>query len=162
MDIEFTGFYDFVVNQAKEIDNLELKAKRQKSLIARVNQHQQGNANNGNGKDGKDKTPRKPPAWKSDPDFSDFKSTSHTADKWKNMSHEDKQKHFEKEKTRRAEHKKKKEAERARQRQPRQANSHNTIATIEVIPEEDTTTQTLIPSDEPGGSSGSFAFNISC
>ena len=33
-DIEFTGFYDFVVNQAKEIDNLELKAKRQKSLMA--------------------------------------------------------------------------------------------------------------------------------
>ena len=70
-EIEFVGFHDFVVNQAKEIDNLEFKAKKLKSLTARVNQHQQGNGNGGNGKGGKVKTPRNPPAWKSDPDFNE-------------------------------------------------------------------------------------------
>ena len=88
-DIEFVGFCDFIVNQAKETDNLEFKAKKHKALVARVNQHQQGNGNGGKGNGGKEKKPHKPTAWKSDPDFSDFKSTSHTDEKWKSFAKED-------------------------------------------------------------------------
>jgi len=92
-DIEFAGFCEFVLNQAKETDNLEFKAKKHKALVARVNQHQQGNRNGGNRNGAKDKKPCKPAAWKSDPDFSDFKSTSHPDGKWKNMSKEDRNIH---------------------------------------------------------------------
>jgi len=153
-EIEFVGFHDFIVNQAKEIDNLEFKAKKLKALTARVNQHQQGNGNGGNGKGGKDKKRRDPPAWKSDPDFSDFKSTSCTDEKWKSFTKADRKIHCDKEEKRRDEHKKKKEAERARQQNPRQANSHNQLnntVSCEVIAEEDDTMQTVIPLDDPGG-----------
>ena len=69
------------------------------------------------------------------------------------MTKSDRDLHHKKEKTRCAEHKKKKEAERARQRNPRQANSHNQLTSVpcEAIAEEDDTTQTLIPLDDPGG-----------
>jgi len=66
-DMGFNVFYEFVLNQAKEMDNAEAKTKVCKALKTRANQHQQGSGKSGKGKD------CKPPAWKSDPDFADFK-----------------------------------------------------------------------------------------
>ena len=69
-DMWFDVFYEFVLNQAKEMDNAEAKTKVCKALKMRVNQHQQGSGKSGKGKD------CKPPAWKSDPNFADFKSVT--------------------------------------------------------------------------------------
>jgi len=66
-DMGFNVFYEFVLNQAKEMDNAEAKTKVCKALKTRANQHQQGSGKSGKGKD------CPPPAWKSDPDFADFK-----------------------------------------------------------------------------------------
>ena len=41
-DMGFNVFYEFVLNQAKEMDNAEAKTKVCKALKMRANQHQQG------------------------------------------------------------------------------------------------------------------------
>ena len=58
-----TFLCDFVLNQAKEIDNAEAKKKVRKALKLKTNQHQQGQ-----GKGGGSGEPHCP-AWKDDPDF---------------------------------------------------------------------------------------------
>ena len=155
-DMGFNVFHEFVLNQAKEIDNAEAKTKVCKALKTKVNQHQQGRRKSGKGKE------CEPPAWKSDPNLADFKSMIFPKDEWKNKTKEDRQIHWGKEKTRQEKHKKQKETEHARQQMPWQANSHNLVdrgangvIACEIIPDEDDTTaaesQTEIPSDDPGG-----------
>ena len=155
-DMEFNVFCEFVLNQAKEMDNAEAKTKVRKALKTRVNQHQQGCGKSGKGKD------CKPPAWKSDPDFADFKSVSFSPNDRKNKTKEDRQTHWGKENKCQEEHKKKKEAECARQRTPWQANNHNlvdrgasSVIAADIIPDEAETTavesQAEISSDDPGG-----------
>jgi len=55
-DMGFNVFCEFVLNQAKEMDNAEAKTKVRKALKTRVNQHQQGSGKSGKGKDCKPPT----------------------------------------------------------------------------------------------------------
>jgi len=63
-----------------------------------VNQHQQRGGKSGKGKD------QKTPAWKSDPDFADFKSVSFPPNELKNKTAKDGQTHWGKENERQEEH----------------------------------------------------------